>query len=120
MDLVSEGNSSVVIRNFAGGAAVCARKGDAVVDIKDTGSTARGEDKASSGDLVVLGIDLTSGPDSASSNGSLRGGGCSSILREIVGGEEGSSNASVKLGVTVIGAIDYGELEAAWIIEGQM
>lgn len=120
VELLSKGDGGIIIGDLSAGRAVGAREGDAVVDVEDAVGAARGPDVAGRGDLVVLGVDLALGPDTATLDRGLRGRGGLSVLAEVVGAVEGSSDTGLELSIAVVGAIDEGKLETAGIPEAQV
>lgn len=63
---------------------------------------------------------LARSPESATGDGSSCCGRGGSILGEVVGAEECARDASVKLGVAVVGAVEHGKLEASGVVERQV
>lgn len=120
VDLLGEGDGGIIISDLADGAAVGAGEGDAVVDVEDAVGAAGGVDVAGRGDGVGFGVDLAAGPDAATLDRGLGGGGARRALGEEVGAEEGARNAGLEVGVAVVGAVDDGELEAARVLEAQV
>lgn len=118
VNLLGEGNGGVVVGDEAAGGGVGAGEGDAVVDVEDAVGAAGREDVAGRGDLVGLGVDLALLPDAAARDGRLRGRRGRSVLAEVVGAVEVAGDASLELGVAVVGALQDGELEAAGVLFG--
>lgn len=120
VNLLGEGDSRIIVGDLATGCAVGAGERNAVVDVEDAVSAARREDEARSGNLVVLGVNLARGPDTAALDRRLRRRGRRGVLAEVVGAIKGSSNTLVELSVAVVCAVDDRELEAAGVLEVQV
>lgn len=120
MDLLGEGDGGIVVGELAGGGAVGAGEGDAVVDVEDAVGAAGRVDHARGGDAVGLGVDLAAGPDAAAADGGLGRRRVRRRLAEEVGRVEGACHARVELRVAVVRAVDDGELEAARVLEAQV
>lgn len=120
VDLLGEGDGSIVVGDGAIGLGVRGREGDAVVDVEDAVGAARGPDIAARRDPVVLGVDLALGPDAAARDGRLRRRRPRRVLAEEVGAEEGSSHAGVELSVAVVRRLNDGELPARGIAQRQV
>lgn len=117
VDLLGEGDGGIVVGDEAAGRGVGAGQGDAVVDVEDAGGAARRVDDAGSGDLVVLGVHLAIGPDAAAGDRGLSRRRGLRVLAEVVGAVEVAGDASVQLGIAVVGAVEHGELEAAGVLK---
>jgi hypothetical protein len=120
VDLLGEGNSSIIVGNLAGLAGVGAGERNAVVDVEDTVRTAGRVDVRRGRDRVRLGVHLTRLPNAAAGDDGLGGGRGAGVLREVVGAEEGACYRLVQLSIAVVGAVDDGELEARWVLEVQV
>lgn len=116
VELLSEGNGSVVVGDHAESVGVGRGEGNAVVDVEDAAGAARRVDVAGRRDLVRLGVDLTGRPDAAARDGGLGGGGRLSVLREVVSAEEGAGDTLLQEGVAVVSRLDDRELEAARVL----
>lgn len=116
VDLLSESDRGVIIADGARSGAVCAGERNTVVDVENAARATGGVDVAGSWDLVGLGVDLALGPDTATGDGCLCGGRGRRVLAEVVGAVKGTSDALVELSISVICALDNGELEATGIL----
>jgi hypothetical protein len=120
VDLLAHVNGSIVISKLARGIAVGRGECDTVVDVQDLSLAAFALDIVGGGDRVLLGVDLSGGPDPATGDGGLGGAGVGGVRAKVVLAEEASCDACVELGVPVVGAVDDCEGVAGWVAEGQM
>jgi hypothetical protein len=116
---VGQGDGGIVIGDLAGGAGRGAAESDAVVDVENGAGGAAGR-LDDVGRLVLLGVDLAVGPDTAARDargggGGLRGGG-----GEVVGRVEGRRGARVELGIPVVGGVDDGEGVSRRVVEAKV
>lgn len=58
MELLGEGNGSIVVGQLTSSVGIRGSERDAVVDVEDTGRSARRPDGGGGLDLILLGIDL--------------------------------------------------------------
>jgi hypothetical protein len=144
MQLLSESDSSIVVGQFTASLAVLGGKRNTVVDIEDTVAAARGPDGGSGLDAVLLGVDLTLFEGTAAREGRtgcllmiclvdglgvdgsvfvagswLTYGG-TGVLREVVSGDETTSDTFVETGPAVVGSINHGVLETTRVCEVQV
>jgi len=120
VELVLDLDGGIVVGDLAASLVVGAGEGNAIVDVEDTVTAAWRPDVAGSGDLILLGVHLTLGPDAAARDGRLRRGGGRGVLAEVVRAVEGARDARLELCVAVVCALDNGKLVATGISEVQM
>lgn len=120
MDLLAHVDGGIVVSELPRGIGIGGGQRDTVVDVQDLGSAALALDVVRRGDHVLLGVDLPGSPQAAASDGGLGGAGLGGVRAEVVLAEEGAGDAGVELGVSVVGAVDYGEGVAGWVAESQV
>lgn len=120
VNLLGESDGRIVVGELAVGSAVGAAERNAVVDVQDTGGSARRPDYGSGLDLVLLGVDLAVGEGTATSHGHACSRGLSGILREEVARHEVPFDTLVEACPSVVGSGDDGVLEAAGVLEVQV
>lgn len=120
VELLSEGNGGIVVGKLSGSVALGAGQGNAVVDVEDTGSTAWRPDSSGRFDAVSLGIYLPVLECSTSNCGHAGGRSLAGILREVVGGNEVTSDTLIETSISVVGGVNNGVLKASGILEVQV
>lgn len=122
VELVLDLDGGIVVgdltRCLAG--AVAGAEDDAVVDVEDSSATAGRPDVAGSGHLVLLGVNVTVGPDAAADDRGRCCRGGRSVLAEEVGAGELAGDALVELCPAVVDAAEDGELVATGVLEVQV
>lgn len=122
VELVLDLDGSIVVGDLAQelAGAVAGAEDDTVVDVEDSGATAGRPDVAGGGDLVLLGVHVTSGPDATAGDGGAGGGGCRGVLAEEVCAGELALHTLVELCPTVVDAAEDSKLVAAGVLEVQV
>lgn len=139
MKLLCECHGCIIIGQFPGLSAISCRKCNAIVDVQNTGSSARRPDNGRWLNAVFLGIDVPIGPlgpgNSRASWSLWTDQSCTpfyssaiiwgtnslgSCLGEEIAGDKSSSHTGVKTCPSMIGSIHNRVLKASWILQTQM
>lgn len=120
MDLLAHVDGGIVVSELAKGSGTRRGQRDAVVDVEDLGRSALRLDVVGRGNHVFLGVDLAIRPDTAAGDGGLSGAGLGGVRAEVVLAVEGARDASLELGVSVVGAVDDCEGVAGGVAERQV
>lgn len=120
VNLLGEGDSSIIVGELAVSAGVAGRERDAVVDVKETGGAAGRPDNSRGLDLVVLSVNLTIGECTTATDGHAGGRSRCGILREEIGCQESASDALVQPGPSVVGSVHNCVLEASRVLQVQV
>lgn len=117
MNLLTHIDGGIVVSKLAAGIGIRGCQRDTVVDVQDLGGSTFALHVVRRGDHILLGVDLAGSPEATATDGGLGGAGIGGVRAEVVLAEEGASDASVELGVSVVGAVDDCEGVASWVAE---
>lgn len=120
MNLLAHIDGGIVISKLAAGIGIRGCQRDTVVDVQDLCGATFALHIVRRGDHILLGVDLPGSPEAAASDGGLGSAGVGGVRAEVVLAEEGAGDASIELGVAVVGAVDDCEGVAGWVAECQV
>ena len=120
MKLLGKSNSSIVVAHFTRLIRLLVRKRDSVVDVEDAVLATWRPDGSGGLNAVLLGVDLAVQQGAAAYGGHTRGLRLASVLREVVGRDEGPGYAFIEARPAVVGGVYHGVLEAAGVLQVQV
>lgn len=117
MQLLRKRNRRVIVTHLASLTGLLIRKRNAVVNVQDAIDTTRRPDGSRRLHAILLGVHLAQREFTAASGRHARCLRLTRILREVVRRDEVARHAFVESCVPVVGSVDYGVLEATWVLE---
>lgn len=107
----------IVITHFTRGIRILTRKRNTVINIQYPICAARAPNRRRRLHAILFGVDEAVGEGTAARDGHARCLRFAGVLAEVVGRDEGAVYAVVEARPPVVGGVDHGVLESAWVAE---